>query len=198
VSATTSAVDLEPGSFDVMRCDYIERSDPSASFGGISALRSGGYLAISTGTRGLGAPPGRFWHLIIPPKHLYYFTSQTMIRLQDVGFLMVRIDWPGKGAVDFAVWKATVMLLLVAAPPCSCGQQVGVGHSSCPSTCRHHDRLRAQEVTGHLTRGAGDARGGIMPPVMRAMCALLVEGGVFGVSISGAPAFSLIRPTRRE
>jgi SAM-dependent methyltransferase len=118
-----ASVALPPAAFDVVTMwDYIEHvPDPAASLHrAFAALRPGGYLAISTGDAASLAARvmGRFWHLMIPPKHLYFFTLDTLVRLlQGAGFLMVRIDKPGKRVpLDFAAWKAAVMLAPSAAP----------------------------------------------------------------------------------
>jgi SAM-dependent methyltransferase len=123
VRADFADVELQPGSFDVITMwDYIEHvPDPAASARkAFEALRPGGYLVISTGDAESRAARlmGRFWHLMIPPRHLYFFTPDTLVRLlQDSGLLMMRIDRPGKRVpLDFAVWKAAIMLAPPLAP----------------------------------------------------------------------------------
>ena len=123
VQADFASLDLGPGTYDVITMwDYIEHvPDPSASLRkALAALEPGGYLALSTGDASSLAARllGRFWHLMIPPRHPYFFTPQTMVRmLQQAGFLMVRMDWPGKRVpLDFAAWKGSAMILPAAAP----------------------------------------------------------------------------------
>jgi SAM-dependent methyltransferase len=116
-------VELEPASVDVITMwDYIEHvPDPAASVRkAFAALRPGGHLIISTGdVESLAARlTGRFWHLMIPPRHLYFFTPGTLGRLlEDAGFLMARVARSGKRVpLDFAVWKVAVMLAPPVAP----------------------------------------------------------------------------------
>lgn len=115
-----AGIDLPSGSFDLVTMwDYIEHvPDPRQSIErALALLRPGGHLVISTGdAASLAARAmGRFWHLMIPPRHLYFFTPDTLIRLlQDSGFQMVRLDRPGKRVpLDFAAWKLAQMV----APP---------------------------------------------------------------------------------
>jgi SAM-dependent methyltransferase len=116
-------VEIAPASLDVVTMwDYIEHvPDPSASLRkAVAALRPGGYLALSTGdiSSAVARLTGRFWHLMIPPRHLYFFTPGTMARLlADAGFAVVSCDRPGKRVpLDFAVWKAAAMLVPPIAP----------------------------------------------------------------------------------
>ena len=123
VCADFDRVPLEPSSIDLVTMwDYLEHvPDPAASVRkALAALRPGGYLAISTGDAAspVARAMGRFWHLMIPPKHLYFFTPATLVRLlQDSGFLMVRLERPGKRVpLDFAAWKAAAMIVPPLAP----------------------------------------------------------------------------------
>lgn len=111
---------VETGASDVVSMwDYLEHTaDPAASLRkAFDALKPGGYLVISTPDAGslMARLMGRFWHLMIPPRHLYFFTDDTLIRLlQQAGFRMVAIERPGKRVpLDFAAWKVAA----VAAPP---------------------------------------------------------------------------------
>jgi SAM-dependent methyltransferase len=61
-------------------------------------LRSGGYLALTTGDIGSWSAwlQGKRWRLIHPPTHLYYFSVQTMTRFLDCyGFNVVHLSHPG-------------------------------------------------------------------------------------------------------
>ncbi len=63
-----------------------------------SHLRSGGYLALTTGDIGSwnARLQGKGWRLIHPPTHLYYFSVQTMTRFLDrYGFDVVHLSHPG-------------------------------------------------------------------------------------------------------
>ena len=50
---------------------------------------------------------GRFWHLMIPPRHLYFFSPVTIRKLlSQAGFEAVVVSKPGKRVpLDFALWK---------------------------------------------------------------------------------------------
>jgi len=120
VTGDFAGVDLPAAAFDVISMwDYIEHvPDPRVSIDrALALLRPGGYLVISTGDAAslTARAMGRFWHLMIPPKHLYFFTPETLIRLlQSSGFQMVRLDRPGKRVpLDFAAYK----LAQIVAPP---------------------------------------------------------------------------------
>jgi SAM-dependent methyltransferase len=108
--------DVPPAAFDVLSMwDYVEHvTNPSANFKkAFAALKPGGYLALSTGDVDslLARLAGRFWHLMIPPRHLYFFSPGTMRRLLTAaGFELVQISRPGKRVpLDFAAWKLTTM-----------------------------------------------------------------------------------------
>lgn len=73
-------------------------------------LRPGGYLALSTGDIESFSSrlTGRFWHLMIPPFHTYYFSKETITRyLQQTGFVDVEISYPSKVVpLDFMLEKS--------------------------------------------------------------------------------------------
>jgi SAM-dependent methyltransferase len=135
VTGDFAGVELPAAASDVVSMwDYIEHvPDPRGSLERARALlRPGGYLVISTGdAASLAARAmGRFWHLMIPPKHLYFLTPETLIRLlQDSGFQMVRLDRPGKRVpLDFAAWKLAQMVAPpIAARVLSAATRVGLG-----------------------------------------------------------------------
>lgn len=88
--------------FDVITFwDYIEHvAEPSRHLlHAHSLLRPGGLLILSTGdTASLFAwLSGRHWHLMIPPKHLFFFSrSNIRAMLERTGFDVEWIRWPGK------------------------------------------------------------------------------------------------------
>ena len=103
--------------FDVVSMwDYIEHvPDPMANLRrAMEALKPGGYLALSTGNVDslLAGITGRYWHLMIPPRHLYFFSPATIGRLlAAAGFELVGIGTPGKRVpLDFLAWKLTYLL----------------------------------------------------------------------------------------
>jgi SAM-dependent methyltransferase len=91
--------------------DYIEHvQEPLANLRkAYELLRPGGYLALSTGD--IGSPiarlMGRIWHLMIPPKHLYFFSRSTLrSMLTTAGYYNITIRYYGKRVpADFMLWK---------------------------------------------------------------------------------------------
>ena len=55
----------------------------------------------------------RFWHLMIPPRHLYYFSPVTIRNLlSQAGFEAVVVSKPGKRVpLDFALWKLASLVI---------------------------------------------------------------------------------------
>lgn len=109
-------VALAPESVDVITMwDYIEHVPAPARHlrKAFETLRPGGYLALSTGDASslVARAMGRFWHLMIPPRHLYFFSPDALRRLMAAsGFEVVSIGRPGKRVpVDFMAWKLAVM-----------------------------------------------------------------------------------------
>ncbi len=114
---------LDAAAFDLVSMwDCLEHViDPAASLRkAFGALRPGGYLAISTPDAGsrMARVAGRFWHLMIPPQHLHFFTPKTLARLlEQAGFAMNAVERPGKRVpLDFAAWKAAVIFVPPLAP----------------------------------------------------------------------------------
>lgn len=111
-------LDLPNDQFDLVSMwDYIEHvQDP---FGNLKKaaqmLKPGGYLALSTGDVDslISHLSGRFWHLLTPPKHLYFFsriTFETLLR--KAGFEQIKINYFGKHVpIDFMIWKATSLTI---------------------------------------------------------------------------------------
>lgn len=81
--------------------DVLEHvTDPNAALRKVFGyLRPGGYLVLSTGdVDSLSSRlTGRFWHLMIPPFHTYFFSKKTITRyLQQAGFAEIEISYPSK------------------------------------------------------------------------------------------------------
>ncbi len=74
-------------------------------------LKPGGYLALSTGDIGsfMARLMGKYWHLMTPQQHLYFFTAETMRSiLEKTGFGNVIFRYKGKRvALDFMFRKLT-------------------------------------------------------------------------------------------
>ena len=114
--------------------DYVEHvPDPAANLEkAFDVLQPGGYLALSTGDVDslLARLAGRFWHLMIPPRHLYFFSPVTIRRLVTAaGLDLVQIGRPGKRVpLDFAAWKlATMTLPGLSAPVVQTCERLGLG-----------------------------------------------------------------------
>lgn len=103
---------LGPGQFDVVTMwDFIEHvPDPMANLRKAAGLlKPGGRLFLSTGdVSALCARlTGRFWHLMIPPKHLYFFSQRTMQEMMaKAGFKDCKVSYPAKHVpLDFVIYK---------------------------------------------------------------------------------------------
>lgn len=99
--------------FDVITMwDLIEHvPDPKLTLAkAYQALKPGGYIVLSTGdVESLAARiTGRFWHLMIPPLHIYFFSKRTIRRyLESSGFKEIEVFYPGKVApLDFLIEKS--------------------------------------------------------------------------------------------
>lgn len=130
--------------FDVVSMwDYIEHvPDPAANLRkAADLLRPGGYLALSTGNVDslLARVAGRYWHLMIPPRHLYFFSPTTIRRLlAAAGFDRVAIETCGKRVpLDFMAWKLSKLL----APPLA------------PGVLKASERLRLGLLAPHVNFG---------------------------------------------
>lgn len=104
--------DLKKDYFDVITAwDFIEHiKDPLSTFRKIyNHLKPGGYLILSTGDMDSISSKisGKFWHLMIPPKHLYFFSKITIKKyLEKIGFEQININYPNKYVpLDFIIWK---------------------------------------------------------------------------------------------
>lgn len=128
-------VPVPANGFDVVSMwDYIEHvPDPVAHLRRASdALRPGGYLALSTGNVDslMAGITGRYWHLMIPPRHLYFFAPATIARLlAAAGFDLVEIGTPGKRVpLDFLAWKLTWLAVPAIAPRVvALSERIGLG-----------------------------------------------------------------------
>ena len=89
-------------SFDVITLwDYIEHvAEPGAHLLRANALlKPGGRLLLSTGDTAspFATMSGRRWHLLIPPKHLFYFDRVNIrLLLERNNFIVESIRWLGK------------------------------------------------------------------------------------------------------
>lgn len=115
-------LDYPEGAFDfISMWDLLEHlADPTAALEKVfRLLKPAGYLAISTGDVDSLASRliGRYWHLMIPPLHTYFFSKRTIQKyLERSGFQEIQIDHPGKRVpLDFAVEK----LIRLASPALS-------------------------------------------------------------------------------
>ncbi len=106
------------GSYDVVTMwDYLEHVvDPMANLRKtFEVLKPGGYLSLSTGNvESLVARiAGRYWHLMTPPEHLFFFSPDTVTRaLREAGFEIVSVRRPGKRVpLDFMMWKVALLFL---------------------------------------------------------------------------------------
>ena len=128
-------VEVSQASFDVVSMwDYLEHvPNPTATLSkAFEVLKPGGYLALSTGDADslLARLAGRFWHLMIPPRHLYFFSPATIRRLlTTAGLDVVEIGKPAKRVpLDFAVWKlADIMIPRVSTHILRGGERLRLG-----------------------------------------------------------------------
>ena len=126
---------VSSAAFDVVSMwDYVEHvPDPAANLKkAYDVLQPGGYRALIPGDVDslLARLAGRFWHLMIPPRHLYFFSPVTIRRLVTAaGLDLVQIGRPGKRVpLDFAAWKlATMTLPGLSAPVIQTCERLGLG-----------------------------------------------------------------------
>jgi SAM-dependent methyltransferase len=116
-------LELDGDAYDLVSMwDVIEHlADPSAAVHrAFQVLKAGGWLTLSTGDVGSLAARimGRYWHLMTPPQHLYFFSRPTITRLlAGAGFETIQIDYPGKRVpLDFMAEKVTRLILPAASP----------------------------------------------------------------------------------
>lgn len=83
-------------------------------------MRPGGILCFSTGDIDsfYARIMGRFWHLLTPPQHLFYFSPKSIRQMLDrCGFAVNQITHPGKYATcDFILFKARETFGVVVKP----------------------------------------------------------------------------------
>jgi SAM-dependent methyltransferase len=108
-----ATANLPAESFDVVTMwDVIEHlPDPHPTLAGIHRiLRPGGLLLFSTGDASShwARLTGRYWHLMTPPQHLFFYTPQSARSVLDSNrFDCKEFLYPGKTAtVDFILFKA--------------------------------------------------------------------------------------------
>ena len=109
-------VDVGTNQYDVVSMwDFIEHvRDPTANLQkAFDVLKPGGYLVLSTGNieSAMAKLTGRFWHLMIPPRHLHFFSPSTIrYMLTAAGFNSISIVHSGKRVpLDFVIWKLTYL-----------------------------------------------------------------------------------------
>lgn len=114
---------LPSGTYDVVTLwDVIEHlRNPVETVNEIHRiLRPGGILCFSTGDVNsfYARIMGRFWHLLTPPQHLFYFTPKSIRKMLDrCGFVVNQITHPGKYATcDFILFKARETFGVVVNP----------------------------------------------------------------------------------
>lgn len=114
---------LPSSTYDVVTLwDVIEHlRNPLETLNEISRIiRPGGILCFSTGDIDsfYSRIMGRFWHLLTPPQHLFYFTPKSIRKmLYRCGFVVNQITHPGKYATcDFILFKARETFGVVVNP----------------------------------------------------------------------------------
>ena len=114
---------LPSESYDVVTMwDVIEHlSDPCQTLREIHRiLRRGGLLALSTGNAGSlwARLAGRFWQLLTPPQHLFFFDEKNLGKALGLsGFAVKEMLYVGKRTtLDFILFKARETLGPVVSP----------------------------------------------------------------------------------
>ncbi len=115
--------------FDVFKGNLVSARFPEQSYDGVTLwdvlehlrnprevldeihriLRPGGILCLSTGDHAsfLARVTGRFWHLLTPPQHLFFFSRRSVrILLEQHGFIVRQIVYAGRTTtLDFVLFK---------------------------------------------------------------------------------------------
>lgn len=112
-TGTLISSDFSENSFDIITMwDVIEHLDElnPTLLQANRLLKPGGVIFMSTGDSGsfYARITGKFWHLLTPPQHLYYFTRKSLSKtLEQNGFNVEEITYPGKQAsLGFIFFKA--------------------------------------------------------------------------------------------
>jgi len=118
-----TAAEFPPDSFDVLTMwDVIEHlADPQRALEKVRMLlRVGGILVISTGNAASlwARLTGRFWPLLTPPQHLFFYTPEGLAQLLQInGFVMVKVlHFPRTVKLGFLLLKAQEAFGPVVAP----------------------------------------------------------------------------------
>ncbi len=114
---------LPSESYDLVTMwDVIEHlDDPRPTLQEIHRiLRPGGLLALSTGNAGSlwARITGRFWQLLTPPQHLFFYDDKSLVKALELkGFAVKEILYLGKHTtMDFILFKARETFGLVVLP----------------------------------------------------------------------------------
>jgi SAM-dependent methyltransferase len=124
----------------IKNCDLITARFPARSFDAITMwdviehvrspdrdiaeanriLRENGFLFITTGDIGsmFARVSGRFWHLLTPPQHLFYFTPRSINKmLRENGFVLRKVFHLGKYVpLRFLIFKALETFGAIVSP----------------------------------------------------------------------------------
>ena len=135
----------------VYNCDLLQANIPSNSFDVITMwdviehlknpeetlkeieriLKPGGYLFATTGDIGslYAKITGRYWHLMTPPQHLFFFTRPSLTKMLGRAKLNVKeFVYPGKRAsISFILFKARETFGIFVSPLQKLAEMTGLG-----------------------------------------------------------------------
>jgi len=117
------SANLPSDHFDVITMwDVIEHLDsPHPTLSEIHrVLRQDGVVVLTTGDASStwAKLTGKYWHLLTPPQHLYFYTPESLTRVLELnGLTRNKIEYPGKKAsLDFVFFKARETLGPIVSP----------------------------------------------------------------------------------